>query len=72
MKQVTINIPDKLYISFLELFKHIPDITIAEEKEFSITEKQKKTLDYRRKTSTPQDFIPWNEAKKQLKYKSKK
>lgn len=72
MKQVTISIPDKLYNSFLELFKHIPAITIAEEVKVVLSEKQKQVLDNRRKTSRSEDFIPWDTAKKQLKVKSKK
>ena len=70
MKQVTISIPDKLYNSFLELFKHIPEISISEEKRFAVSERQKKIVDHRRKTSKPADFIPWETAKKQLTFKS--
>ena len=72
MKQITISIPDKLYNSFMELFKHIPDIKIAATEKFALTEKQKDILDHRRKTAKPEDFIPWKEAKKQLKFKTKK
>lgn len=72
MKQVTISIPDNLYKSFMQLFKHIPEVTISETKEFVVSEEQKKLLDLRRKTSKPGDFIPWQEAKKQLKFKIKK
>ena len=72
MRQVTISIPDKLYNSFMELFKHIPDLKISETEKIIITERQKKILDQRRKTVKPADFIPWNEAKKQLRTKPKK
>ena len=72
MKQVTISIPDKLYNSFIELFKHIPDVKIAESEKIILTESQKKTLDHRRKTAKPDDFIPWEKAKKQLRFKTKK
>ena len=72
MRQITISIPDKLYNSFMELFKHIPDLKISESEKDVITEKQKKILDQRRKTALPSDFIPWSEAKKQLRSKAKK
>ena len=71
MRQVTISIPDKLYNSFMELFKHIPDLKINETEKIIITEKQKKILDQRRKTAQPSNFIPWSEAKKQLRSKVK-
>ena len=47
------------------------EITIAEEENFSLSESQKKILDTRRSTSKSEDFIPWLEAKKQLKFKTK-
>lgn len=39
---------------------------VGKSKDFIVNAKQKKILDYRRKTSKPEDFIPWNEAKKTL------
>ena len=70
MRHLTIGIPDQLYASFVELFKHIAEVTIAEE-EIVLTEKQKKILDQRRKATKEEDFIPWKDAKKQLKFKVK-
>ena len=40
--------------------------------EFSVTEEMKNLLDERRSTSKVEDFLPWNEAKKQLRFKSGK
>ena len=37
----------------------------------SLTIDQKKSLDLRRATAKKSDFIPWEKAKKQLKYKGK-
>ena len=71
MKLITIGVPNKLYSSVLESLKKITEITIAEEENFSLSESQKKILDNRRSTSNPKDFIPWLEAKKQLKFKTK-
>ena len=71
MKLITIGVPNKLYSSVLESLKKITEITIAEEENFSLSESQKKILDTRRSTSKSKDFIPWLEAKKQLKFKTK-
>lgn len=38
----------------------------------SLTNEQKNILDERRANSNPEDFIPWEKAKKQLKFKGKK
>jgi hypothetical protein len=40
--------------------------------EFSVTEEMKNLLDERRATSKVDDFIPWSDAKKQLRFKSEK
>jgi hypothetical protein len=37
----------------------------------SLTDEQKNILDERRATAKADDFIPWDKAKKQLKFKSK-
>ncbi|MBI1287733.1 MAG: hypothetical protein GC178_09160 [Flavobacteriales bacterium] len=42
---------------------------LAQEPE--LTYQQKQVLDQRRATSRKEDFIPWEEAKKQLKYGKK-
>ncbi len=47
-------------------------IRIQEEEEIIVHPWQKKVLDERRKTAKEENYIPWNEAKKQLKFKSKK
>jgi hypothetical protein len=46
-------------------------ITIEEVEEFPLHDWQKKTLDERRKTAKEENYIPWNKAKKQLKFKKK-
>ena len=47
-------------------------IRIQEEEEIIVHPWQKKVLDERRKTAKEENYIPWTEAKKQLKFKSKK
>ncbi len=46
-------------------------ITIEKDEDIELHLWQKKTLDERRKTAKEENYIPWNEAKKQLKFKKK-
>ena len=71
MKQVTISIPDSFYKTFLEFFKHIPDAKIDDVEDFVIPEWQKKETLKRINSSKPEAYIPWDKAKKQLKFKTK-
>jgi hypothetical protein len=70
MTQITLNIPDSELSFFMQLIEKFNYETVINE--FSITEEMKMTLDERRATSKADDFIPWNEAKKQLRFKSEK
>lgn len=68
MTQITLNIPDSELSFFMKLIEKFNYETVINE--FSITEEMKNVLDERRLTSNTDDFIPWNEAKKQLRFKS--
>ena len=46
-------------------------ISIKEEEEINVHQWQKKSLDERRKTAKEENYIPWSQAKKQLKVKKK-
>ena len=46
-------------------------ITIEKDEDIELHLWQKKALDERRKTANEENYIPWNEAKKQLKFKKK-
>ncbi|HWS60123.1 MAG TPA: hypothetical protein VN182_04260 [Flavobacterium sp.] len=70
MTQITLNIPDSELSFFMKLIEKFNYETVINE--FSVTEEMKNLLDERRSTSRPDDFIPWNEAKKQLRFKSEK
>ena len=70
MTQITLNIPDNELSFFMKLIEKFNYETIVNE--FSLTEEMKNLLDERRATSKADDFIPWNEAKKQLRFKSEK
>lgn len=70
MTQITLNIPDSELSFFMKLIEKFNYETVINE--FSVTEEMKNLLDERRATSKTDDFIPWNEAKKQLRFKSEK
>ncbi|OXG00161.1 hypothetical protein BC749_102269 [Flavobacterium araucananum] len=70
MTQITLNIPDNELSFFMQLIEKFNYETVINE--FSVTEEMKNLLDERRSTSKVNDFIPWNEAKKQLCFKSEK
>lgn len=70
MTQITLNIPDNELSFFMQLIEKFNYETVINE--FSVTEEMKNLLDERRSTSKSDDFLPWNEAKKQLRFKSKK
>ena len=70
MTQITLNIPDNELSFFMQLIEKFNYETVINE--FSVTEEMKNLLDERRATSKADDFIPWNDAKKQLRFKSGK
>lgn len=70
MIQITLNIPDNELSFFMQLIEKFNYETVINE--FSVTEEMKNLLDERRATSKADDFIPWNDAKKQLRFKSEK
>ena len=68
MKQVTVNIPDSFYSSFIEFFKHIPEVTIKEETSEDIPSWHKKILDERlaEHRSNPNAGTNWDDFEKEL------
>ncbi|MCD9575764.1 hypothetical protein [Flavobacterium soyae] len=70
MTQITLNIPDNELSFFMQLIEKFNYETVINE--FSVSEEMKNLLDDRRSTSKEDDFLPWNEAKKQLRFKSEK
>jgi len=70
MTQITLNIPDNELSFFMQLIEKFNYETVINE--FSVSEEMKNLLDERRSTSKEDDFLPWNEAKKQLRFKSGK
>ena len=70
MTQITLNIPDNELTFFMKLIEKFNYETVIND--FSLTPEMKNLLDERRSTSKTNDFIPWNDAKKQLRFKSDK
>jgi hypothetical protein len=69
MTQITLNIPDNELSFFMKLIEKFNYETVVNE--FSINQEMINLLDERRATAKTDDFIPWNDAKIQLQFKSK-
>ncbi|MGA9637000.1 hypothetical protein [Flavobacterium sp.] len=69
MKQLTVTIPDSFYDSFVDFFKHIPNVSIEENEIEEVSEWQQKMVLDRIKNSKPEDYIDADEALKSLKDK---
>ncbi len=70
MTQITLNIPDHEVSFFMKLIEKFNYETVINE--LTVSQEMEKLLDERRATSKVDDFIPWDEAKKQLRFTSKK
>lgn len=69
MTQITLNIPDNelgFFMKLIEKFNYEHLIN-----DFSMNEEMKNLLDERRATSTNEDYVSWEEVKKQIRFKSK-
>lgn len=69
MKQITLNIPENELNFFMKLIDKFNYETVVND--MSISQEMKSVLDERRKTSKTIDFIPWNEAKNKIRFKTK-
>jgi hypothetical protein len=68
MKQVTISIPNNLYASLIELFKHIPDVTIVEEENSIVPEWHKSIVRKRLADAKahPENLLTWDDMMREL------
>lgn len=66
MKQLTINIPDYYYQTFMEYFKHIPDASLLNESSFVLDEAKMSILD-RRSQSSEESCMTLEEVTSKLK-----
>ena len=71
MRHLTISIPDSFYKTFIAFFKNVPNVKIEENASFDIPEWHKTETLKRLKNTKPEDFIPWEKVKKNLKFKNK-
>lgn len=69
MRQLTVTIPDDFYPTFIEFFKHIPDVSINDKKENEVPLWQQEMVLDRIKNSKPEDYIDANIALSNLKKK---
>ena len=64
MRQLTVTIPDSFYETFISFFKHIPDVSIAENPTNEVPLWQQEMVLERMKNAKPEDYISWEESKK--------
>lgn len=69
MKEITLKVPDHKIDFVLELFEQL-GIEISDDIE--IPEEHKEIVRERIRTSDPEKLIPWDEARKQFKFKTRK
>jgi hypothetical protein len=69
MTQVTLNIPDNELSFFLKLIEKFNYEALIND--FSMSQEMKDLLDERRNSSTNEDYIAWEEVKKEIRFKSK-
>lgn len=68
MKEIILRIPDQKVDFVLEL---IEQLGLERADDLEIPEEHKEIIRDRIRTSNPEDLIPWEEARKQFKFKSK-
>ena len=68
MNEITLKIPEDKYDFFMKVFNQL-GLEVSDD-DFVIPEQQKEVVLERIKNAKEEDFIPWKEAGKQLKFKS--
>jgi hypothetical protein len=69
MREVSLKIPEKQFNFFIELFQKL-GLEVQKE-DFDIPEKHKEIVRERVKNLKEEELIPWEEARKKLKFKTK-
>ncbi|MGG7036360.1 MAG: hypothetical protein ACI7YS_14350 [Flavobacterium sp.] len=69
MKQLTVTIPDSFYKSFIDFFKHIPEVSIEEKEDFEVPKWQQEMVLDRMKNANPENYIDADIALNELKKK---
>lgn len=74
MKQVhlTINVSDSKINQLIDLLsKNFGAVTVTEAEDFVVPEWHKEIVRERIQNTKQEDYVPWEQARKQLKFKSK-
>ena len=66
MRQLTVTIPDNFYESFLLLFKDNPEVSIEEKTVSEVPQWQQDIVLERMKNAKPEDYLDWEDVKKEL------
>lgn len=66
MRQLTVTIPDDFYDTFIAFLKRIPNVSIDENTENEISIWQQEMVLERMKNAKPEDYISWEETKKEM------
>jgi hypothetical protein len=69
MRQLTVTIPDSFYETFISFFKHIPDVSIAENATNEVPLWQQEMVLERMKNAKPEDYVDARESLKKIKDK---
>lgn len=66
MRQLTVTIPDDFYETFINFFKHIPEVSIDDENISEVTLWQQEMVLERIKNAKPEEYILLEDALKEL------
>jgi hypothetical protein len=66
MRQLTVTIPDDFYETFINFFKHIPEVSIDDENISEVPLWQQEMVLERIKNAKPEDYILLEDALKEL------
>jgi hypothetical protein len=66
MRQLTVTIPDDFYETFINFFKHVPEVSIDDENIYEVPLWQQEMVLERIKNAKPEDYILLEDALKEL------
>ncbi len=66
MRQLSVTIPDDFYETFISFFKHVPEVSIHENPSDEVPLWQQEMVLERMKNAKPEDYIPLEDALKEL------
>ena len=66
MRQLTVTIPDSFYETFINFFKHLPEVFIDENTSNEVPLWQQEMVLERMKNAKPEDYIPLEDALEEL------